>query len=211
MRKIICVMVMAVLAMPCLGEPLNENPEETMIEWLEKESAGQRHVSGNLATVTPKYKPSSRMVNIFWDDNQHISFYTHAQSKKVAYIQRNPYTSLNIWLPTIRKQITVDGKARFLKDEVVQEKWLKMPRWMQLRFMASDHRSELNDGDQVMRDKLAALELAYPDNIPMPDTFVGYYIDPNYITFFEVNTPDFASKRVAQKKGQSWSIVAYQP
>lgn len=197
-----------------LATTIEEDAFKAMLEMFDQEEAQSgsvAHHNAHLATVTPKYKSSIRMVNIFWDDNEQITFYTHRNTKKVNYLQRNPFASMNIWMPATRKQITLDGKVVPLKHEVLEAKWQKMPRWMQLRFMASDHRSVIEDDGEQMRANLKALEAKYPDMIPMPDTFVGYAMDTKFITFYEVNMPDFATKKVAEKKGNGWLVLAYQP
>lgn len=199
----------------CLATTIEESPFEAMLEMFEQEeslSGSVAHHLAHLALVTPKYKSSIRMVNVFWDkENQSVNFYTHRNTTKVSYLQRNPFASLNMWLPSVRKQITLDGKAVPLKHDALIEKWQQMPRWMQLRFMASDHRSVIEDGGKQMRAKLKALDKEYPDQIPMPDVFVGYTLEPKFITFYEVNVPDFATKKVAEKRGHDWLVLAYQP
>lgn len=213
-RFMIAVFMMMLWSSLSMATTIEEDAFQAMLEMFEleeSETGSVAHHNAHLATVTPKYKSSIRMVNIFWEDNQEVTFYTHRNTKKVNYLLRNPFASMNIWLPATRKQITIDGKVSPLKHERLEAKWSKMPRWMQLKFMASDHRSIMDDQGEGMRAKLKELNDMYPESVPMPDSFVGYALEPKFITFYEVNMPDFATKKVAEKKGHEWLVLAYQP
>lgn len=191
----------------------NHNPTEAMVEWLsqEKELSKSPHLSGNLATVTLENKPSSRMVNVFWSEQGDLLFYTHSNTQKVSHLARNPNANMNIWLPSTRKQVTVDGEIEPIAASELESNWKKMPRWMQLRFMSSDHHSKVTDHKKSMKQTLADNEKKYPGDIPRPETFIGYKIIPNQITFYEIKMPDFAEKHVARKQAQQWIVAEYQP
>lgn len=213
MKRAFLVLMCLVFCWQAIAMPLR-HPETDMHQWLNEEASatGRGGLNATLATVTKDKKPSSRTVNFFWDDANELSFYTHSNTQKVGHLSKNPNVSMNIWLHKSRRQITVDGHVVPLDKPTLAKKWQKMPRWMQLRFISSDHKSKLPDFNRTLLDEaLEQNDARYPDKIPMPKTFVGYKVIPNKITFFEVKMPDFADKQIAIKDGDKWVIAAYQP
>lgn len=210
MKKIISLLL---CALPLVaGACIKHQPLQEMHTWFDQELelSQSPHLYGTLATVSPDKKPSTRIVQFSIDDNNAIKFFTHEATNKVEHLAHNPNVSLNVWLKEQRKQVTVDGQVTPLPLEELENIWATMPRWMQLRFMASDHKSSMED-KSVMEQALGELEKQYPDTVPMPEEFVGFTIDSQIVTFYEVNMPDFANKAVAEHDGSQWVVSFYQP
>ena len=181
--------------------------------WLSSEQ-GEKGVKfstyATLATISADETPHTRIVQIFDTQDYGLTFFTHKHSNKVQHIQNNPHVALNFWLPQTKRQISIEGQLHPLPNPYLEETWQKMPKWMQFHFMGSDHKSPLPN-QEILTQNVAKLEAQFPDKVPMPDIFIGYYLEPTQYTFFEVQTPKFTNKNVAKKTKTGWQIQAMQP
>lgn len=192
----------------------NAKPFEVTKHWIKEEKTLKNdniHIFGTLSTIDSTLKPNSRVMQFLLTDNNEILFFTHKNTQKIKHLSNNPFASITLWLDKNKKQININGSTYLVARDKLTQYWNNMPKWMQLRFIASDHISEIQNKD-ILKSKVKELKHKHSDsNVPLPDEFVGYRFSPNKYTFYKVNTGKFADKFVATNDSGSWQIKQYQP
>lgn len=178
----------------------------------EKEiTEGRYFTYGTLASVSSDGRPHTRTIEVsHFDKEKGALFYTHKQTQKVEDFLFNPYASLTVWLPKTHRQFTVEGKVEEVSKLEGEKAWKKMPRFMQLSFLASNHKGKL-ESEEVLQKRKESLEKTYPKEIPVPDTFIGYRLRPDHIIFYQVNFRSFPKKEVATLEKTGWITALVEP
>lgn len=190
------------------------HPIITIKEWCKEEKAlteGSYFTFGTLATVSSSGMPHSRMIEVsHFDKNKGALFFTHKSTRKVIDLQFNPHASLNLWLPKTHRQVTLEGRVEEISSTEAEKSWKRMPRFMKLSFLASNHTGSL-ESDDILKERKEALEKELPKEIPMPATFVGYRLNPTEVIFYQVNHRSFPKKEVAILEKDNWITCLSEP
>lgn len=197
----------------CCPDTETKDPIDRINHWfnLEKHANhGHFHRLVCLCTATEDNLPKGRMIEIVSLDAAGALFFTHINTQKYKDLAHNPHAAMNAWLPETHRQFTIEGTVAQISDEQAALSWKRMPRRMQLTFMASDHESAIENYD-ALRARYEELDAQFPGEIPMPPVFVGYLLTPQEITFFEIRKGDFPLKRVATMSEEGWTETLMQP
>lgn len=192
----------------------NENPIKQVKMWFKEEkekTEGRFFQFATLATTSADGQPHTRIIEMVrFNSKQGGLFFTHKNSAKVGQLSYNPKAALNIWLPKTLRQVSMEGVTKEIPSNESEKFWKQMPRFMQLTFLASSHCEEIESLDVLQRKKEKLSEL-YKNDIPMPDSFIGYRFIPEKIIFFTVQTRDFPIKQIASLCKDHWEIALYEP
>jgi pyridoxamine 5'-phosphate oxidase len=190
------------------------HPMAKVNQWCQEEKTlteGRYFIFGTLASVSSEGRPHTRMIEIsHFDKQKGVLFFTHKHTQKVEDFLFNPHVSLTIWLPKTHRQLTIDGKVEEITSSEAEKGWKKMPRFMQLTFLASHHKGML-DAQETLKNRKEALEKEFPKEIPMPDTFIGYRLKGDQITFYQVNFRSFPKKEIAILEKNDWVTALLEP
>ncbi|MCB1076142.1 MAG: hypothetical protein KDK59_11540, partial [Simkania sp.] len=123
----------------------------------------------------------------------------------------NPYAALNIWLPKTLRQISINGLVKEVPNDIAESSWKRMPRFMKITFLASEHNGVLPSTD-ALEERQAKLEEVYKESeIPMPEAFVGYRFTPDQAIFYEIKPRSFPERELAELQGNQWIISQLEP
>lgn len=158
-----------------------------VMSWLETESLPFK--MGVLATVDENGYPVSRTVAIREINEQGLLFFTQKGSAKVAHISANPYVSFTFMLPNTQRQITVSGRVKPLGENDNLKYWETYDQERRLRFLVYGTKSgQLISKQQVLDEELVSLRDQYKEtDLKMPREYVGYFIVPEIIKFYQLN------------------------
>lgn len=190
------------------------HPITKVNQWCSEEkelTEGRFFTFGTLSSVSSNGRPHSRTIEVsHFDKEKGALFFTHKHTQKVEDFLFNPYASLTVWLPKTHRQFIVDGKVEEISRGEAEKSWKKMPRFMKLTFLASNHKGKL-ESEEILEKRKKALEKDLPKEIPMPETFVGYRLKPDQITFYQVNFRSFPKKEVATLEKNDWVTALLEP
>lgn len=190
------------------------HPIITINQWCKEEKGlteGRYFTFGTLASVSSSGRPHTRMIEVsHFDKDKGVLFFTHKNTRKVSDFQFNPYASLNLWLPKTHRQITLEGKVEEISIIEAEKSWNRLPRFMKLSFLASNHTGKL-ESDEILEKRKGALKEAFPKEIPMPPTFIGYRLIPLEVIFFQLNHRSFPKKEIATLEDRGWITVLSEP
>lgn len=210
MKKLIPLLLCVAVTL-CAKE---QHPVKKVNQWFKEEKErtnGGFHKFATLATVSSDGHPHTRMIEIVGlSKEKGALFFTHKNTQKVAHLDHSPVAALNIWLPQTLRQVSIDGEVVQVSKSEAEKSWKQMPRFMKITFMASDHKGEIESND-VLQERKKELEKLYPQEIPMPDSFVGYRIRPKTMIFYEIKPRNFPTKHVAHLESENWTICQVEP
>ncbi|MCB1116371.1 MAG: pyridoxamine 5'-phosphate oxidase family protein [Chlamydiia bacterium] len=190
------------------------HPIAKVNQWCKEEkemTEGRHFIFGALASVSSDGRPHTRMMEIsHFDKESGALFFAHKHSQKVEHFLFNPYASLTVYLPKTHRQFTLDGKVTEVSRSDAEKSWKKMPRYMQLTFLASNHKDPLAS-EEVLQQRKEALEKEFPKEIPLPDVFIGYRLKPDHMTFYQINHRSFPKKEVATCDKKNWITAQVEP
>lgn len=192
----------------------NPHPLKKVREWFnaEKEKSSRGfHRFATLSTVGGDGAPYSRMIEIVGMSQKNgILFFTHRDTQKVEHLTLNPQAALNIWLPKTLRQVSINGIVSEISREEAQRAWKRTPRFMKLTFLASLHKGELSS-PEILQERKAKFEEMYKEDIPMPDTFIGYRFMPQKAIFYEIKPRNFPEKELTELENNKWVTFQLEP
>lgn len=215
MQRLLIAFLFFLLPLVTLGAKENHNPILKTKHWFEEEKQKSDrgfHRFATLSTIGPDGHPYSRMIEIVGMSQKNgILFFTHRSTNKAQHLSVNPFAALNIWLPKTLRQVSINGSVKEVPHDIAQRSWKRMPRFMKITFLASEHKGVLSSSD-ILEDRKAKLEEAYKEReIPMPESFVGYRLTPDQVVFYEIKPRNFPERELVELEGNEWVTCQLEP
>ena len=163
-----------------------------------------------VATVSTDGQPSSRMVLLKGFSDAGFVFFTNQHSRKGDELAAEPRCALLFpWHP-LERQVRVDGTATLLGRDEVTTYFRTRPRGSQLGAHAS-HQSREVASRQALDDAWAAADTAYPDEVPVPDEWGGFRVEPDAVEFWQGRPGRMHDRLVYRREGDAWSVHRLAP
>ena len=168
-------------------DSLNSNPFKQFEVWFNQaiEAGILEPNAMSLTTVSKEGVPSVRTVLLKGYDEQGFVFYTNYGSRKAKDISENPTVAVLFpWLG-LERQVIIQGSAHKVSTAQSIKYFASRPRGSQLGAWVSNQsghissRSVLETTLSKLKEKFAAGE------VPLPDFWGGYRIEPTYIEFWQ--------------------------
>ena len=157
------------------------------IEMFQRWFAEARHLDEPnamiLATVSADGQPSSRIVLLKGLDERGFAFYTNQRSRKGEELAANPRCALLFPWHGLQRQVRIEGVAKPLSATEVAAYFAKRPRGAQLGAMASPQSQVVTR--EELDARFVAADAAYPDEVPVPDGWGGYVVEPTLVEFWQ--------------------------
>uniref|UniRef100_A0A7N8YIW4 pyridoxal 5'-phosphate synthase n=1 Tax=Mastacembelus armatus TaxID=205130 RepID=A0A7N8YIW4_9TELE len=141
-----------------------------------------------LATATKDGRPSARMVLLKGYSNEGFRFFTNYESRKGSELESNPYACLVFYWEPLNRQIRIEGTVERIPYHSSCEYFHSRPKSSQIGAVVS-RQSTLVPNRDYLRQKNAEVEEKYKDSeVPMPDYWGGYMVQPYLIEFWQGQT-----------------------
>ena len=151
----------------------------------ERNGEAQRATAMTLATTTPDGRPSARMVLLKGADERGFVFYTNYGSRKAAELDATRRAALVFYWPTLDKQIRVEGTVTRVSAAEADAYFATRPRQSQLGAWASRQSDRLKGRRELVVRYLTEKARHLGHDIPRPEFWGGYLLDPARIEFWE--------------------------
>ena len=159
----------------------------------------------SFATLNNSGLPRNRMVLARYIDDEQIGFFTNLESDKSLEIIANENVSATFWWPELERQVRVEGKAKQMSRDQVEEYHSTRPRKSRIAAWASDQSRELNSMDTLL-DRFFHYESKFENEIvPAPPFWGGYMILINRVEYWSGRPNRLHERVVLSRSYDSWS------
>lgn len=197
-----------------LNEPdLPANPIDLFEKWLNDAIRNQLPEPNamTLATVTPRGKPSARIVLLKEIIDGWFVFYTNYSSRKGIELAANPYGALVFsWLPLYR-QVRLSGAVNKVPPEISDRYFVSRPRNSRVATLASQQSNPIASR-QELEEKYNSLVRQYRNRvIHRPPYWGGYQLHPREIEFWQGCHSRLHDRIVYTLQRGKWSMQRLAP
>ena len=168
----------------------------------------------NIATVSAKNVPSSRMVLLKKIDDDGLVFYTNFNSKKGQDLTDNKFIAVNFWWRELQEQIRIEGEVEKLSDEKSDEYFNSRPLKSRVAAIVSQQ-SEKIDSYEILQKEIDDLTERFElnkENPIRPDHCGLYLVKPNSIELWKEG--DFRThqrQKYIKKDDKTWESSFLSP
>ena len=168
----------------------------------------------NIATVSAKNIPSSRMVLLKKINDDGLVFYTNFNSKKGKDLDSNKSIAVNFWWRELQEQIRIEGAVEKLSAEKSDEYFNTRPLKSRVAAIVSQQ-SETIESYEILQkeidDLTAQFELS-KENPTRPEHCGLYLVKPKSIELWkEGNFRTHQRQKYIKKDDKTWESVFLSP
>lgn len=186
-------------------------PFKTFESWYEKSKVTEGNVDAmSVATVDASGVPRNRFLLFKGILDSKFIFYTNYFSQKAQDLEKNSKVSLNFFWPSTKYQIRVTGLAKKAPREFSQDYFSSRDRESQLASAMSVQSSPVESRAELVR-RVDELNKRFPDVIPCPENWGGYFVEPLEFEFFIYGAHRLNDRFLFVKDGPNWSLTRLQP
>jgi pyridoxamine 5'-phosphate oxidase len=167
----------------------------------------------SIATSTLDGRPSSRIVLLKEFGESGFIFYTNYGSQKGREIETNPHVALNFLWAELERQVRIEGTVTRIPADKSEAYFRSRPRGSRIGAWVS-HQSERIENRAVLETRLAELETRFAgsDDIPPPDYWGGFCVQPERIEFWQGRTSRLHDRILYERQNTAeWNVSRLSP
>ena len=192
-------------------EDLSEEPLTLFTEWLSKAITYSNDANAFvLSTVNSYGVPSSRVLLLRDVTKKGFSFFTNYSSRKSQEIELNPNVCMNFFWPEMERQVRINGSINRLSKKESDDYFKSRPYESRIGAWCSPQ-SQVIKSREVLEKKINELKRKYPNEVPRPENWGGYFIIPSEIEFWQGRASRLHDRFLYKKDGESWMINRLAP
>ena len=163
------------------------NPFDQFAKWWQE--AAMAHVylidAVTLATVDEKNHPDIRVVLLKDFNDQGMIFFTNYQSKKAHHLDHNPYAAMNIFWPSLERQIRIRGKVSKTSRAESESYFTSRPRGAQIGAWVSPQSQVIENRLMLEKNYETLINTTAGKDIDCPAHWGGFRLIPDYFEFWQ--------------------------
>ncbi|MDC3224607.1 pyridoxamine 5'-phosphate oxidase [Mariniblastus sp.] len=164
----------------------------------------------SLATSDLNGNVTNRIVLLKQIEDDTIIFFTNYESEKGRQLSENPQASVVFNWPYLGRQIRIRGSVIRTSREISETYFHSRPRGSQIGASASLQSSIVSSRNELDERKTALQEKHRDQEIPLPDNWGGYNINPSQIEFWQGRL-DRMHDRILYKDDNGWTSMRLSP
>lgn len=190
-------------------EELAADPVEMFHRWYDEALDLPEPNAMVVATVSGDGSPSVRTVLLKGFDSEGLVFFTNLASRKGADLAANPRCAVLFpWHP-LERQVRVEGSASVLSEAEVRDYFVSRPRGAQIGAHASRQSQPTTRAE--LTAAFRAAEAAYPEEVPVPETWGGYRVRPERWEFWQGRRNRMHDRLCYLRDGSGWRVERLAP
>jgi pyridoxamine 5'-phosphate oxidase len=165
-----------------------------------------------LSTITAEGRPRARTVLLKAHDETGFTFYSNRTSRKGRELAANPAACLVFPWYGIHRQVIAEGRVRVLSQAESEPYFRSRARGSQIGAWAS-RQSTVIASRAVLDDRVDELERRWPEpeQVPMPDFWGGYLLEPDAVEFWQAGTFRLHDRLRYQREQDGWHLERLSP
>jgi pyridoxamine 5'-phosphate oxidase len=163
-----------------------------------------------LSTADASGRPSSRTVLLKGYDERGLTVFTNHASRKGRELAANPYASMVLPWVDLQRQVNAAGPVARIDEAESAAYFRSRPMGAQLSAWAS-HQSAVVPSREALVARRAELEQQFGDDIPVPDFWGGYRLEPQTVEFWQGRPDRFHDRLVYRLDGDDWVVERLSP
>ena len=192
-------------------EDLAQEPVILFKKWLSQAISYSNDANAFvLSTVNSYGFPSSRVLLLRDVTQKGFSFFTNYSSRKSQEIEVNPNVCMNFFWPEMERQVRINGSINRLSEKESDDYFNSRPYESRIGAWSSPQ-SQVIKSREVLEKKIKELKKKYPNEVPRPENWGGYFIIPNEIEFWQGRASRLHARFLYKKEGESWMINRLAP
>ncbi|HEY5464357.1 MAG TPA: pyridoxamine 5'-phosphate oxidase [Hanamia sp.] len=170
-----------------LEKEVDANPVKQFETWWQQaiDSNIEEPNAMALSTSSISGKPSSRIVLLKGIKENGFVFYTNYDSRKGKEIEDNPFVSLLFFWKKLERQVRIEGKIKKISSSESDEYFSSRPRESRIGAWSSPQSTVIENREVLQQNVEKYNQLFGKGNIPRPDHWGGYLVEPNCIEFWQ--------------------------
>jgi pyridoxamine 5'-phosphate oxidase len=167
---------------------VNHDPVEQFKQWFREayDSEIPEPTAMNLATVTPRGTPTSRVVLLKGLEENRFLFFTNYQSDKGRELEQNPACALTFFWAELERQVRIEGVATRIDEKKSEQYFQSRPRGSQIGAWSSPQSAVIKDR-QILEERVKQMEKKFEGKelLPRPNQWGGYEVEPLLFEFWQ--------------------------
>lgn len=193
---------------------LSSDPMEQLATWVaEADAAGIYEPNAMVvSTIDPDGAPSSRTVLLRGIDERGLYFYTDYGSRKGLALLAHPAVSVVFPWYVQHRQVLIYGHASPVDAAVSDAYFATRPRGSQIGAWSSEQSRPIASRE-ALEARVLEMEQRFADNpdIPRPESWGGFVIEPERIEFWAGRTSRLHDRVSFTREAGGWSVTRLQP
>lgn len=195
-------------------ESIHSNPIIQFSKWLEEAINAKvlEPNAMNLATLSEKGRPTSRIVLLKGIENGQFLFYTNYQSNKGKELDLNPVCGLNFFWPELERQVRIEGNVHRVDEQTSDTYFQSRPRGSQVGAWASPQSAPIKDR-HILEQRVVEIEKRFEGQeiLPRPKQWGGFAVEPIEMEFWQGRPSRLHDRIVFTKTGEQWNVNRLAP
>jgi pyridoxamine 5'-phosphate oxidase len=192
-------------------EDLKAAPHEMLEFWLSEVEELHDYNAMVVSSVDASGQPHSRVVLLRGVSEDGLKFYTNYSSHKGQELEQNNKVALNFLLPTVERQVRVEGELQKLTDAESDAYFNSRPRESQIGAWVSPQSSTI-ESREVLNERFREFTDKYEGHaVPRPAHWGGYLIRANYYEFWQGRKNRLHDRIAFTLENENWKIERLAP
>lgn len=194
-------------------EDLHVNPIEQFKMWMQEalDAQCQEPTAMNLATVTDKGFPASRIVLLKDTSELGFTFFTNYHSAKGQDMENQPHVALNFFWTELERQVRVAGRIEKVTFEESDAYFQSRPRESQIGAWVSQQSAKIDATADLQSLYDQITEKYANQKIPRPKHWGGYRVMPHMLEFWQGRASRLHDRFQYNKEEKGWTISRLAP
>lgn len=158
-----------------------------------------------LATSDINKCPSVRIITIQEINDNSLLFLANRHSGKIIQLDKNPLIGLCFYWPEIKVQVTIEGSATTIEEDISKALWKKRDYHAQISAWTTN---SINQSD-IERQKREIKKHFDSSKLPMAKSWAGFAIEPRRIEYCHTDWKKTKKRVRFQKSNQEWIKEEY--